>query len=224
MSRIRTPAGFAAVAALAAATALFAAPSASAANSPTFRDCSLFAAGVDPDFVQLSGVSMDAQGHLTMTPPAQAMLQASESSDPGDSAGHVTLKVTVTAPGAAARAVSGAGTGNVTLSVPLIGSSMGATTNTVSWAATFDNGNHSCPSSSTPLNTTPMPFLVNVPPGGGTCDVPRLKGKSVKRAKKALTAAGCRLGKVKGRGKVKRQSPHPGSVRPAGSKVNVKLG
>jgi hypothetical protein len=223
MWRIRVRAGFVAVAAL-SATALFAAPPAGAANSPTFRDCSLIAPGIDPDFVQLSGVTADAQGRLAMTPPAQVMIEASESADPGDSGGHVTLDVTVTAPGAAPRGASGAGTGKVVLSVPLIGSSAGVTTNTVSWAATFDNGNHSCPSSSTPLNTTPMPFLVTVPAGGGTCDVPKLKGKSLKRARKTLGAAGCSLGKVKGRGKVKRQSPAPGTELPAGSKVSVKLG
>ena len=33
---------------------------------------------------------------------------------------------------------------------------------TISWAATFDNGGHACPSELTPENTTPKPFVVTV--------------------------------------------------------------
>jgi hypothetical protein len=88
-------------------------------------------------------------------------LKASESSDPGDSLGHVTLAVTVTAPSVPPRTVSGAGTGAVVLSVPLIGSGTGRSY-TISWSATFDNGMHQCPSSFTPQNTTPNPFVVSV--------------------------------------------------------------
>ena len=60
------------------------------------------------------------------------------------------------------------------------------------------------------------------------CVVPKLKGKKLKADKKKLKKADCRLGKVKGpkgkSAKVKKQKPKPGSVLPAGSKVNVKLG
>ncbi len=60
------------------------------------------------------------------------------------------------------------------------------------------------------------------------CTVPRLAGKKLKPAKKALTKADCKLGKVKGHkgksAKVKQQSPKPGKVLPPGSKVSVKLG
>ncbi len=62
------------------------------------------------------------------------------------------------------------------------------------------------------------------------CVVPNLKGKSVKASRKALSAAGCTLGKVqkpkkghKGK-KVKRQKPKAGAVLAPSSKVNVKLG
>ncbi len=135
---------------------------ASAANSPTFRDCSLFAPGIDPDFVQLSGVTVSPSGSLSV-PPSQnhVALEASESSDPGDSSGHVTLAVTVTSPHTPTQTVSGAGTGLVFLFAPLVGSGTGKTY-TISWAATFDNGQHLCPSSVTPENTTPNPFVVSV--------------------------------------------------------------
>jgi hypothetical protein len=58
------------------------------------------------------------------------------------------------------------------------------------------------------------------------CVVPKLKGKTLKAAKKKLARASCKLGKVKGpRGKtakVKSQKPRPGEVLAPGSKVNVK--
>jgi len=138
---------------------------AQAANTPTVRDCSAFIPGVDPDFVQLSGVTVRADGSLAVLPSQnQVQLLASESSDPGDSAGHVTLTATVIAPpGIPTQTVSGAGTGRVVLVLPLIGSGVGHTY-TISWSATFDNGMHACPSSVTPENTPadPHPFVVTV--------------------------------------------------------------
>jgi hypothetical protein len=60
------------------------------------------------------------------------------------------------------------------------------------------------------------------------CVVPKLKGKTLKAAKKALKKAHCRLGKVRPKGQttgtVKHQSRKPRKVLKAGSKVNVKLG
>jgi hypothetical protein len=60
------------------------------------------------------------------------------------------------------------------------------------------------------------------------CLVPKLKGKKLKAAKKGLKKAGCGLGKVKlvhgarsATGRVAQQRPKPGTVRPAGAKVNV---
>src|SRR5438270_601371 len=44
---------------------LLAVSSAAAANGPTFRDCSLIG-GLDPDFVQLSGVMVGPTGRLTV--------------------------------------------------------------------------------------------------------------------------------------------------------------
>jgi hypothetical protein len=149
--------------------AVFAVAPAGAANSPTFRDCS-FAGGLDPDFVQLSGATAGPNGTLMVSPSqSQVQIEASESSDPGDSNGADTLKVTVTAPNAAPRTLSGAGIGKVDLAVPLSGAAPGSSYS-IDWAATFDNGNHMCPSGSTPQNTSPNPFVLTVsggPAGGG---------------------------------------------------------
>jgi hypothetical protein len=55
------------------------------------------------------------------------------------------------------------------------------------------------------------------------CVVPKLKGKNLKAARKALKKADCKLGKVKGEGTVKSQSPKQGKVKAPGTKVNVTL-
>jgi len=135
--------------------------SAAAANSPTFRDCSLLG-GLDPDFVQISGVTVTPGGTLTVPrSQKQVPIEASESSDPGDNLGHVTLTVTVTASHVPTQIVSGEATGKVELSAPLLKGKRGRSY-TISWAATFDNGNHLCPSANTPENTTPNPFVVSI--------------------------------------------------------------
>ncbi len=92
----------------------------------------------------------------------QVGLEASESSDPKDNEGHVTLTVTVTSPRVPTQNVSGAGTGKVLLAVPLRRTKRTGRTYTISWAATFDNGGHKCPSELTPENETAKPFAVSV--------------------------------------------------------------
>jgi hypothetical protein len=147
------------------ATAFAAMPSstpASAANSPTFRDCSLLVDGIDADFVQISGVTVTPQGNLTV-PPSQKSVQilASESSDPGDQSQGLTITVTVSAARMPVRVVSGSGIGRVALTVPLLGSGTGRTY-TIDWQAGFDNGQHACPGPLTPDNFGPNPFVVTV--------------------------------------------------------------
>lgn len=158
MGRIQTFIGLAAVAA--GASWLAVAP-AGAANSPTFRDCS-FAGGADPDFVRLSEVTVAPNGTLTV-PPGQmhVTIEASESSNPGDNLGHVKLKAKVSSPKVRMQKRMGAGTGKVTLALPLNSSSVGRSY-TISWSDTTDNGHHHCPSASTPENATPKPFVVTV--------------------------------------------------------------
>ncbi|HKG02636.1 MAG TPA: S8 family serine peptidase [Conexibacter sp.] len=63
------------------------------------------------------------------------------------------------------------------------------------------------------------------------CKVPRLKGKSLRRAKRALRAAHCRVGRVKkprgaraGRLVVRKSKPKAGAVRADGTKVRLTLG
>lgn len=58
------------------------------------------------------------------------------------------------------------------------------------------------------------------------CTVPRLKGKKLKAAKKALGHAHCSAGKIRGprKGTVKRQSRTPGKTLPAGAKIDIRLG
>jgi hypothetical protein len=62
------------------------------------------------------------------------------------------------------------------------------------------------------------------------CKVPKLKGKTLKAAKKKIRKGGCKVGKVKKlgeatakTGKVSKQSPKPGKLLPPGTKVNVTL-
>jgi len=82
---------------------------------------------------------------------------------------------------------------------------------------------------------------VSVTTGGGTsatvaadefsytaCVVPKLKGKTLTKARKALQKADCKLGKVTPKGQttghVIKQKPKTGTVLAPGSKVQVKLG
>lgn len=60
------------------------------------------------------------------------------------------------------------------------------------------------------------------------CRVPRLRGKTVKAAKRAIRRNHCKVGKVKKhraktvkRGRVVSQSPKPGKKRPKGAKVKM---
>jgi hypothetical protein len=69
---------------------------------------------------------------------------------------------------------------------------------------------------------------IDVPPPAA-CVVPKLKGKTLRAAKRSLVKAGCRLGVVRRaksrrrRGTVIKQSPRPGTNRVGGAKVRVTL-
>jgi hypothetical protein len=137
-------------------------PAARAADGPTFRDCS-FVGGLDPDFVRV----LDTSPRLTVSESQQDVdLIASESTDPMDSSGGVTLSATISSPGIPSTVVKGANTGFVSLDIPLHESRAGRIY-TITWSATFDSGNHPCPGATLPTTTDGTPFKITV---GGSRD------------------------------------------------------
>ena len=74
----------------------------------------------------------------------------------------------------------------------------------------------------------PPPAAPTPPPAAIICRVPNLTGKNLKAARKALSAAHCKLGTVRGtkgsKAKVVKQNPKSGTTKPSGSAVGVKLG
>lgn len=86
---------------------------------------------------------------------------------------------------------------------------------------------YEAPSPPPSLSSPPPP----PPPPPSVCEVPKLKGKKLRAAKKRVHAADCKVGKVTKRqgatarsGRVVKQRPPAGSVRPAGTVVRIKLG
>ena len=84
----------------------------------------------------------------------------------------------------------------------------------------------------TGTSTTPTPGTGPVPHGGNVqCRVPRLRGLTVKRTRRLLAADHCRLGRVSGAGRKRRQrhhrlvvvgqSPAPGTTGQAGARVSI---
>lgn len=111
---------------------------------------------------RLLGATVTPEGTLTAPRSRRhVVVEASESSDPEDNKGHVTLAVSVTAANVPTQSLSGAGTGKVELSLPLRRRKTGRSY-TISCSATFDNGNHQCPSANTPENTARRPLAVTV--------------------------------------------------------------
>jgi hypothetical protein len=81
------------------------------------------------------------------------------------------------------------------------------------------------------VETIAAPPVIPPPAPEAHCIVPRLKGKKLAAAKKALRAAGCGVGVVKRKhgvkatvGKVVRELPKADRVLPVGTAVSVKLG
>lgn len=109
-------------------------------------------------------------------------------------------------------------------------------------AASFTVVNEGLITAVAPASATvgPVPVAVTTVAGTATspqlfsyegCVVPKLGGRRLKGAKKAIRTGGCLVGKVRKRkgakaktGKIVRQRPKPGQVLPPGGKVNVKLG
>ncbi|MBS1889420.1 MAG: IPT/TIG domain-containing protein [Actinobacteria bacterium] len=83
---------------------------------------------------------------------------------------------------------------------------------------------YQAPPSPAPLPPTPGPAIAK-------CVVPKLLGKHLKAAKKAIRAAKCKVGQVTkepgvtlGDGTVVKQSPKSGTKKPVGAAVSVRLG
>ncbi len=87
----------------------------------------------------------------------------------------------------------------------------------------------------THAGTATAPFTYTAPPSAplpqpSMCRVPKLKGKKLKAAKKRARATACKIGKVTKKrgstartGRVVKQRPPAGSVRPAGTAVRITL-
>src|SRR5215467_14192961 len=137
---------------------------AQADNSPVVRDCSFASTPVsssDADFVLLSSPTLAVRkGVLSILTSENVMtLTASESVDTNDNKGTVQLFATVSAPGTPTQSFFATGTGFANVGIPVSSSSVGQVF-TIAWHATFDNGGHTCPSTATPSNTTPIPYVV----------------------------------------------------------------
>jgi hypothetical protein len=72
--------------------------------------------------------------------------------------------------------------------------------------------------------------LISPPPPPRTCTVPKLKGKTLKSAKRHIRSADCKVGHLTKKGdatakdgKVVKQVPAPGTAVPVGTKVRVTL-
>ena len=97
-----------------------------------------------------------------------------------------------------------------------------------------------------PVNTTPPVTTQSTPAAGGgstapvsttgappaavkTCVVPKLVGKTLKQAKRALTRAGCKVGKTtkakskKRKGRIVKQRYKAGTKLPAGTKIPIAI-
>jgi hypothetical protein len=121
-------------------------------------------------------------------------------------------EITATAPAA----VDGAGPVDVSVTSAAGTSAIGAQ----------DRFTYEAPAPPVPPVATSSPAAAQ--PAAPSCTVPRLVGRQVAASRKLVGQRHCRLGTVRNRNKggkkVVRQSPRPGTVRPAGSRVNLTLG
>jgi hypothetical protein len=162
----------------------------------------------------------------------------------GDSATMTRLNVTATLAAPAKVASLSPATGPITGGTTVVISGHDFTGASAVWfggtkATSFRIKSDTQVTATAPRRSTPGTVDVSVTSPGGpsarttadrytytACVVPKLKGKTLQRARTALTRADCRLGDVKGprRGRVDKQNPKPGAVLAPGGKVNVTLG
>jgi len=93
------------------------------------------------------------------------------------------------------------------------------------WEGGFISEEIKGPPDESELKSKPSPPAVGEP--GPQCDVPALRGRTLKAARRALERGDCRLGPVRGRrrpgAEVVRQYRPVGKALPAGTEVGVKL-
>jgi len=195
----------------------------------------VFCEDVEDQIGGAGGIWLEQEGDLI--PPSAPQLTRT---DPADGGTNDAPRILGTAEaGSTVRIYSGAdcsgtplATGSAAdLGSPGIGVKVdgGSGSKTFSATATDAAGNVSACSAPISYN------LIHGDPGAQPCVVPKLAGKKLARAKAALWAAGCTVGKTnktKGKPKkgmkvvrfvVKSSSPAAGTVLPFGGKVNLKL-
>lgn len=97
------------------------------------------------------------------------------------------------------------------------------------WSGEGCSGIKNCRVTMNEARNVTATFTNSSTPPQASCHVPKLKGKSLARARRALRAAHCSLGRVrkpkgaKGKLVVRSSSPGAGSIRPAGAKVSLRL-
>jgi hypothetical protein len=99
------------------------------------------------------------------------------------------------------------------------------------WSGEGCSGTGACKLMLSEARNVTATFVANPAPSAAKCLVPRLAGKTLAKARKALSAAHCSVGKVrKPRGarlselRVRSSSPSAGAVLAAGAKVALRLG
>jgi hypothetical protein len=180
-----------------------------------------FGTGILGDPAGAEGVVTKVQGPSAVTAPASAITSKG-----------ATLNGTVTpSTGAATTYVFEYGTTTAYgAKVPVPNGPVGASTQAVSQAISglAPNTTYHFRLVASGLGFTPAGADVSFKTPA--CIVPKLKGKKVKAAKKALKKAGCKTGKVKksfsgkvAKGRVIKQRTKPGKVLPSGAKVGLKV-
>ena len=201
----------------------------------------------DPEGAVLLGATVSATGNWSLTVPAVAIgngITATATNLVSDNTSQFsTCQANRLPPPVITSIIPNSGSIKGGTTVRIVGQYLSATS--VSFggrpAARFTVNSPTQITAVSPPRSVPGVVAVTVTTAGGNsaavapdeftyiaCVVPRLKGKTLRQARKALKHADCQLGKVKPKGQttghVKTQSPKAGKVLAPGSKVQVKLG
>ncbi|HJR01551.1 MAG TPA: PASTA domain-containing protein, partial [Methylomirabilota bacterium] len=193
-----------------------------------------------------TGTSTGGSGHLdTLTVGAHTYTVTATSKDGATATAQIAYTVVSQPAAPSTLTVTTAGTGSGSVSSSPAGIECGATCThafalgtQVTLSATAAAGSTFAGWSGACSGTGPCTLTMNADQSvtatfraaSHACVVPRLKGKTLKAARKALRRAHCALGKVRRaysskvkRGRVVAQKPRPGARRRAGAKVALTL-